>query len=72
MNFMPEKQAELGEGSLLGRVPVIHCGAGVKYPVGYRSSYKDSRDDDGKIPAVDSAYPEEVIGRFLGSNPPAG
>ena len=56
MNFMSEKQAELGEGSLLGRVPVIHCGAGVKYPVGYRSSYKNSRDDDGKIPAHSGAF----------------
>ena len=71
MNFMPEKQAALEGGSLLGRVPVLYCGAGVKYPVGYRSSYKDSGDDDGKIPAVDGAYPE-VIGGFLGPNPPAG
>ena len=37
MKFMPEKQAALGEGSLLERVPVLHCGAGVKYPVGYLS-----------------------------------
>ena len=72
MKFMPEKQAALGEGSLLGRVPVLHCRAGVKYPVGYRSCYKDSGGDDGKIPAVDGAYPEEVIGGFLGPNPPAG
>ena len=60
-----------GKVLLLGRVPVLH-GAGVKYPVGYRSSYKDSGGDDGKIPAVDGAYPEEVIGGFLGPNPPAG
>ena len=52
MKFMPEKQAALGEGSLLGRVPVLNCGASVKYPVGYRSFYKDSGGDDGKIPAV--------------------
>ena len=51
---MPEKQAALGEGSLLGRVPVLHCGAGVKYPVGHICSYKDSGGDDGKIPAVDA------------------
>ena len=72
MNFMPEKQAALGEGSLLGRVPVLHGGAGVKYPVGNRSSYEDSGSDDGKILAVDGTYPEEVISGFLGPNPPAG
>ena len=72
MNFMSEKQAALGEDSLLGRVPVLHYGVSFKYPVGYRSSYKNSGGDDGKIPAVDGAYPEEVIGGFLGPNLPAG
>ena len=72
MNFMPKKQAALGKGSLLGRVPVLHCGAGVKYPVGYCSSYKDSGGDDGKIPAVNGAYSQEVIRGFLGLKPSAG
>ena len=62
----------MGRVLILGRVPVVHCGAGVEYPVGYRSSYKDSGGDDGKIPAVDGAYSEEVIGGFLRPNPAAG